>query len=76
MPMIKMTEDERILRELLWRHHGCKWEALCGDDGEMRCNQCGADFKRMPAHELQIFFIKKSVQRDDFTPLKQWLATV
>jgi hypothetical protein len=33
-----MTEDELILRRLLWRHHGCPSEFLYGDDGEFQCS--------------------------------------
>jgi hypothetical protein len=47
-----MTENEIILRRLLWIRHGCPSEALYGDDGEMQCAACPMDFKRMSAHEI------------------------
>ena len=45
-----MEEDEKLLRELLWLNHGCGFEGIYGDDGEMQCNNLQAhypiDFKR------------------------------
>lgn len=34
------------LRKIWWRDHKCKAPFLYGDDGEMMCNCCFADFKR------------------------------
>jgi hypothetical protein len=33
-----MIEDEKLLRKLLWLNHGCGFNGLYGDDGEMQCN--------------------------------------
>ena len=44
-----MTEEELLLRRLLWLRHGCDLLALYGDDGEMQCALCQIDFKRDPA---------------------------
>jgi hypothetical protein len=41
------------IRYLLWLRHGCPSEALYGDDGEMQCSSCCADFKRMDAGILE-----------------------
>jgi len=40
------------LRRLLWLKHGCPQSALYGDDGEMQCNQCGVDFKRLSVQDI------------------------
>jgi hypothetical protein len=42
----EMTDNEKILRQLLWLRHGCPMSSLYGDDGEMQCHTCGIDFKR------------------------------
>lgn len=49
------NEDEKVLRQLLWLHHGCPPHTLYGDDGEMQCNNptCMIDFKRMSPSEIQ-----------------------
>jgi len=31
------SQEEWVLRELLWLHHGCDQMELYGDDGEMQC---------------------------------------
>jgi len=49
----ELEEDNTILRKLLWINHGCDRSALYGDDGEMQCNKCMIDFKRMSAKEIQ-----------------------
>ena len=43
---------EGTLRIELFVHHGHTYEALYSDDGEMQCNACLVDFKRMPIEEL------------------------
>ncbi len=48
-----MTEND-ILRRLLWLNHGCTH--LYGDDGEMQCNVCRIDFKRMTASDIRARF--------------------
>jgi hypothetical protein len=47
-----MTDSERILRRLLWTYHA-KDCLLYGDDGEMQCNTCRIDFKRMSAEQIE-----------------------
>lgn len=39
-------------RKTLWLGHACPSPALYGDDGEMQCNNCFLDFKRMTPREL------------------------
>lgn len=54
--MKNQTEEEnKILRRLLWQHHGCESisAALYGDDGELQCNVCGIDFKRDTAEKIE-----------------------
>lgn len=46
-----MNNDEKILRGLLWLHHGC--QGLYGDDGEMQCAACMIDFKRDSVAEIE-----------------------
>ncbi len=45
-------EQEMILREMVWLNHGCSSGALYGDDGEMQCNKCMIDFKRMAPSQI------------------------
>ena len=47
------AEREALWRELLWLRHGCPTHMLYGDDGEMQCNHCMADFKRMPPEKVR-----------------------
>ena len=44
-----LVEENQMLRRLLWFRHGCPTHVLYGDDGEMQCNVCFIDFKRMSA---------------------------
>ena len=48
-------EIERLLRKEWWVNHGHDYATLYGDDGEMACNACPADFKRMPLDVLHGF---------------------
>lgn len=41
------------LRREWWLNHGHDYSAMYGDDGEMQCAACPADFKREPLDELQ-----------------------
>ena len=50
--------EEQLLRKLLWVRHGCPFPALYGDDGEMQCHNCGIDFKRMAAKDIERRFIE------------------
>lgn len=59
----KMSEDELILRKLLWMRHGCSGAALYGDDGEMQCHACMLDFVRAPATTLEWAFFEKNLRR-------------
>ena len=45
-------EIEKRLRRELWLHHGCPLAALYGDDGEMSCGSCPADFGRWPIDDV------------------------
>lgn len=62
-----MSDDERDLvrenqqlRKLLWLRHGCPTSALYGDDGEMQCNICMLDFKRMSIDEIEGRWVARS----------------
>lgn len=55
--------EEMILREVLWLSHGCSFSSLYGDDGEMQCNHCMIDFKRM--EPSKILSIRKNVVFND-----------
>lgn len=46
-------EIERELRKEWWLNHGHDFHALYGDDGEMSCGSCPADFKRDDIDRLQ-----------------------
>lgn len=41
-----LSDEERILRKLLFMSHGASGHHLYGDDGELQCNSCMIDFKR------------------------------
>lgn len=56
-----LKAEERLLRELLWLNHG--HVSLYGDDGEMQCGECGIDFKRLPATEIQAAFRCRALTR-------------
>lgn len=46
-----MTDEENHdLRRILFYTHPCVGKY--GDDGEMQCNSCGIDFKRMTPAEI------------------------
>jgi len=45
----KQELDE--VRKELWWNHGHR-ESLYGDDGELQCSRCPADFKRQPLSQL------------------------
>lgn len=42
----QLEATERELRREWWLNHGHDFSALYGDDGEMQCALCPADFKR------------------------------
>lgn len=48
-----IEEVEKELRREWWLNHGHDYHALYGDDGEMACNRCPADFLRQPLDELR-----------------------
>jgi len=49
----QVVEDNGMLRRLLFLRHGCSGPALYGDDGEMQCKNCGIDFRRDMADEIE-----------------------
>lgn len=52
--VVELERDELPLwRRLLAFRHGCPTTALYGDDGEMQCNKCGVDFRRMTVAEIE-----------------------
>lgn len=55
--------SELILRRLLWLRHGCPFAALYGDDGEMSCDACRLDFRRMPAAEIEMAFYRQGARK-------------
>ena len=56
-------EIETALRREWWINHGHGYLALYGDDGEMQCAACLADFKRQPLEELWPLVILRRQQR-------------
>ena len=43
-----MSDDEYTLRQMVWESHGgLTHHFLYGDDGELNCNTCHIDFKRL-----------------------------
>lgn len=55
------VDDAATLRRLLWLNHGCV--SLYGDDGEMQCNACRVDFKRMSVKEIEARFLEVGLAR-------------
>ncbi len=51
-------EAEQDLRREWWSNHGHDFHALYGDDGELQCAACPADFKRQPITELRLLVLK------------------
>jgi hypothetical protein len=47
-----LDEENKKLRLMLFIAHSSREHLIYGDDGEMVCNSCGADFKRDTADEL------------------------
>jgi hypothetical protein len=46
--------SDEIWRHLIWWFHNPEHRrALYGDDGELQCQACMIDFKRMPAEEIE-----------------------
>lgn len=58
----ELESENKLLRKLLWYRHGCELSALYGDDGEMQCNKCGIDFKRLNPIEIERSFIRSSLK--------------
>lgn len=54
---------EAELRREWWLNHGHPFPALYGDDGEMQCSRCPADFKRQPIAELRALVSEARMQR-------------
>lgn len=52
-------EREKEIRKALWLNHGCSGAALYGDDGELQCNNCMLDFRRMDRDELVLAVMEK-----------------
>lgn len=50
--LARHDEIERNLRREWWGNHGHDFNRLYGDDGEMQCSACPADFKRDPLDDL------------------------
>lgn len=54
---IALCDEIERMRRLLWLRHGCPVTALYGDDGEMQCNACIIDFKRLTADQIDVAFV-------------------
>lgn len=53
-PPSEVADVEASLRYEWWLNHGHGLTELYGDDGEMACGACPADFKRQPIEELRV----------------------
>lgn len=63
----KIHKDNELgFRKLLWLRHGCNYEYLYGDDGEMQCTRCKIDFRRSSASDIEqrLFEINKEKVAD------------
>lgn len=58
-----IEEENQILRRFLWLNHGCDHRYLYGDDGEMQCNKCILDFKRMDIKTIMRFIESKNFDK-------------
>ena len=54
--------NDYLLRKLLFLRHGCSSDCLYGDDGEMQCNKCMIDFKRLSAKEIEDRFVQIGIE--------------
>lgn len=57
----ELEAENEGLRKILWLYHGCPSSVLYGDDGEMQCSRCFADFKRMSTDELSTMLTAKLI---------------
>lgn len=53
--LTRAQQENVALRRELWLEHGAQHHpaALYGDDGEMSCNACRIDFKRMTVEQIR-----------------------
>lgn len=63
------AEWEQRARKTLWLRHGCDVMALYGDDGEMQCNRCMADFKREEWSALEMRLFRAALARQSASSL-------
>ena len=54
---------DEALRRVVWLNHGCPMPALYGDDGEMQCNICRIDFKRMSGSDIERLLQKRGLKK-------------
>lgn len=54
---------EAALRREWWINHGHDFAALYGDDGEMQCGRCGADYKRDSLDRLRLIVRDARMER-------------
>ena len=64
---VDRLEENKTLRELLWRMHGHDFKITYGDDGEMQCGECLQeygfyDWKRTPASEIEDMILRANLR--------------
>lgn len=59
--LAKMSQEEYLLREMLWARHGC--QGIYGDDGERQCGECRLDFIRDTPQEIAARFDEIAMQK-------------
>lgn len=61
--VLRKDRDDMDWRELAFVQHSHKDGAcLYGDDGELQCSTCGADFKRMTPAQLRECFVRYNLK--------------
>ena len=51
------------LRSFICMNHGCSFGAIYYDDGELHCNECKIDFKRLPIAKIAELLRTKNSNR-------------
>ena len=59
--LANMSEDERMLRQMLWEEHSC--DMKYGDDGERQCGACVIDFMRDSVETIREQINKRNHKR-------------
>lgn len=61
-----LSDEERILRKLLFRSHGFAGHELCEEEGGLYCNSCMIDFKQDSVENIALktnkYYMRKYIK--------------